>query len=181
MIDYQFAMEISNHWDFRGSLIKNMVWLKSKRDMSRDMTKPTIECAPSEDSDQSGHPPSAESLGPWLPTGYPTSLIRVFAVRSVGGCPGWSEPSLGKHSFCWFCHVAVHVYFQYVDWEITRNFILAGIAIFVVTLLLIVDVITSFFVLICVVLTTVRTAFQCSSLLDSLNENLILFSFTDFS
>ena len=33
------------------------------------------ECAPSEDSDQPGHPPS---------------LIRVFAV----GCPGWSESSL---------------------------------------------------------------------------------------
>ena len=33
------------------------------------------DCAPSEDSDQPGHPPS---------------LIRVFAV----GCPGWSESSL---------------------------------------------------------------------------------------
>ena len=54
------------------------------------------ECAPSEDSDQPGHPPS---------------LIRVFAVRMkkawvfsyqlsaqrrlirLGGCPGWSESS----------------------------------------------------------------------------------------
>ena len=26
----------------------------------------------------------------------------------LGGCPGWSEPSLGAHSFCWFCHVAAH-------------------------------------------------------------------------
>ena len=34
--------------------------------LSRDMTKPTKWCAPSEDSDQPGHPPS---------------LIRVFAVR----------------------------------------------------------------------------------------------------
>ena len=25
-----------------------------------------------------------------------------------GGCPGWSESSLGAHSFCWFCHVAAH-------------------------------------------------------------------------
>ena len=24
-----------------------------------------------------------------------------------GGCPGWSEPSLGAH--CWFCHAAVHI------------------------------------------------------------------------
>ena len=37
--------------------------------MSRDMTKPTNDSAPSEDSDQPGHPPS---------------LIRVFAVRSMG-------------------------------------------------------------------------------------------------
>ena len=39
--------------------------------LSRDMTKKQQnECAPSEDSDQPGHPPS---------------LIRVFAVRSMGG------------------------------------------------------------------------------------------------
>ena len=53
-------------------------------------------CAPNENSDQPGHPPS---------------LIRVFAVRMkkpwlpiertaktlirLGGCPGWSESSLG--------------------------------------------------------------------------------------
>ena len=50
------------------------------------------DCAPNEDSDQPGHPPS---------------LIRVFAVRSIGsegpklsscGCPGWSESSLGAHA-----------------------------------------------------------------------------------
>ena len=26
----------------------------------------------------------------------------------LGGCPGWSESSLGAHSFCWFCHFAAH-------------------------------------------------------------------------
>ena len=59
------------------------------------------DCAPSEDSDQPGHPPS---------------LIRDFAVRSIGslgpklsscgqrrlirsgGCAGWSESSLGAHA-----------------------------------------------------------------------------------
>ena len=71
------------------------------------------ECAPIEDSDQHGHPPS---------------LIRVFAVRSVdiygpnlsscrqrrlGGCRGWSESSLGAQSFCWFCHVAAQIYVQH--------------------------------------------------------------------
>ena len=25
----------------------------------------------------------------------------------LGGCPVWSESSLGAHTFCWFCHVAL--------------------------------------------------------------------------
>ena len=80
---------------------------KKKVHMSRLVT-----CAPSEDSEQPGHPPS---------------LIRVFAVRikkawvlsyplssqrrliRLGGCPGWSESSLGAQSFCWFCHEAAHI------------------------------------------------------------------------
>ena len=31
------------------------------------------------------------------------TLIRL------GGCPGWSESSLGTHSFCWFCHVVAQL------------------------------------------------------------------------
>ena len=31
------------------------------------------------------------------------SLIRL------GGCPGWSESSLGAHSFCWFCPVVAQI------------------------------------------------------------------------
>ena len=60
------------------------------------------ECAPSEDSDQPGHLPS---------------LIRVFAVRSVGSlgpklssCGQRKLSSLGAHSFCWFCYVAAHLF-----------------------------------------------------------------------
>ena len=69
------------------------------------------DCAPSEDSDQPGRPPS---------------LIRVLAVRMkkvwVLSYPlsaerrlwsdwtdGWSEAWLGAQSLCWFCHVAVHL------------------------------------------------------------------------
>ena len=26
-----------------------------------------------------------------------------------GGCPGWSESSLGAHAICWFCHEAAHI------------------------------------------------------------------------
>ena len=70
------------------------------------------ECAPCEDSDQPGHPPS---------------LIRVFAVRmkkawvlsyplSAQQRP-WSDwvdaqadlSLLGVHTFCWFCHVKAHI------------------------------------------------------------------------
>ena len=72
-------------------------------------------CAPSEDSDQPGHPPS---------------LIRVFAVRLkkpwVLSYPLsaqrrlWSDwanaqadlSSLGAHSLCWFCHVAAQIFLE---------------------------------------------------------------------
>ena len=33
------------------------------------------------------------------------TLIRL------GGCPGWSESSLGAEPHCWFCHVAAHLCF----------------------------------------------------------------------
>ena len=55
-------------------------------------------------SDQSLRCPHEESLGPYLPTERTAkTLIRL------GGCPGWSEPSLGAQSFCWFCHEAAHI------------------------------------------------------------------------
>ena len=75
-------------------LNKTLPWAASWQNQQND-------CAPIEDSDQSGHPPS---------------LIRVFAVRSMGSwglelsscgqrrliklgrCPVWSESSLGAHA-----------------------------------------------------------------------------------
>ena len=69
-------------------------------------------CAPSDDSDQPGHPPS---------------LIRVFAVRMkkawvlsyalraqrrlirLDGCPGWSVSPLSAEPFCWFCDEAAQI------------------------------------------------------------------------
>ena len=94
--------------------------------MSCDMTKQQNECAPSEDSDQPGHPPS---------------LIRVFAVCMkkawvlsyplsaqwrlirLGGCPGWSKSSLGAQSLCWFCHVVAHImtYLQTVKLQCSNS------------------------------------------------------------
>ena len=77
------------------------------------MTKSTYEpphdktnkmtCAPSENSDQPGHP---------------LSLIRIITVCMkkaktlirLGGCPGWSESSPYAQTFCWFCHEAAHIF-----------------------------------------------------------------------
>ena len=70
-------------------------------------------CASSEDSDQPGHPPSLIRVfavcmkEPWV-LHYPLSTHRRL-IR-LGGCPGWSESSLGAHSFCWFCHVMAQLY-----------------------------------------------------------------------
>ena len=58
-------------------------------------------CAPSEDSDQPGHPPSlirafAVRLKKARFLSYPLSAQRRL-IRLVG-CPGWSESSLGAHA-----------------------------------------------------------------------------------
>ena len=81
----------------------NPIWATSWQNQQNGMCAHVCPCAPSEDSGQPGHPPS---------------LIRVFAVRMkkawvlsypLSGWPGWSESSLGAHSFCWFCHKAAHL------------------------------------------------------------------------
>ena len=87
--------------------------------LSHLMTKPTKWlCAQrrlrsalaSAQSDQSLRCPHEASLGPLLPI-EPTAktLIRL------GGCPGWSESSLGAQSHSWFCHEAAHfeIYHMY--------------------------------------------------------------------
>ena len=63
-------------------------------------------CASKEDLDQPGHPPSlirvftVRMKKPWV-LSYPLSTQWRLLIR-LGGCPGWSESSLGAHSFCWF-------------------------------------------------------------------------------
>ena len=69
-------------------------------------------CVASEDSDQPGHPPSlirvfAFRLKKAWVLSYPLSAQRRL-IR-LGGCPGWSESSLGAHLFCWFCRVMAHM------------------------------------------------------------------------
>ena len=76
------------------------------------MTKPTQRlCAQrrlrsawaSTQCDQSLRMRSMGSQGPKLFSCGQRRLIRL------GGCPGWSESSLGAHSLCWFCHVAAQI------------------------------------------------------------------------
>ena len=86
---------------------------KERQQVSRDMTKPTkwlctqwrLRSAwASAQSYQTLRCPHEESLDLYLPIKRTAkSLIRL------GRCPGWSESSLGTHSFCWFCHVAAHI------------------------------------------------------------------------
>ena len=55
----------------------------------------------SDQSDQNLRCLHEESFDPLLPTERTAkTLIKL------GGCPGWSESSLGAQSFCWFCHEA---------------------------------------------------------------------------
>ena len=73
--------------------------------ISRLMTNQQNYCTPSEDSDQPGHPPNLIgvsavcSMGSWRPN------VSSCGQRRLG----WSEFSLGAHSFCWFCHEAAHI------------------------------------------------------------------------
>ena len=86
-------------------------------EMSRDMTKPAkLLCAQrrlrspwaSAQSDQSLRCALSGQLrtqGSFMRTAK--TLIRL------GGCPGWSESSLGAQPFCWFWHVAAQICFIY--------------------------------------------------------------------
>ena len=69
-------------------------------------------CAPSEDSDQPGHPPIVisrrcppeESLGPKLP------IKRTAKTDQTGRMPQADlSLRLAHRSFCWFCHAMAHL------------------------------------------------------------------------
>ena len=88
----------ANHTQPRFSVANMVVPEKAKWKLSRLMTKPTISCAPSEGSDQPGCPPSlirgfAVCMKKHWVISYPLSTPRRL-IR-LGGCPGWSESSLG--------------------------------------------------------------------------------------
>ena len=67
-------------------------------------------CAPSEDTDQPGHPPSLnslrcphdESLDPWLP-------IERTAKTLIRSAQSYLSLRWAHMPFCWFCHEAAHM------------------------------------------------------------------------
>ena len=100
-------------WAVAVCLCDKYLFIWADSNLSHLMTKPTKWRAPSEDSDQPGHPPS---------------LIRVFAVRMkknwVLSYPLstlrrlWSDLADAQADlslcwvhmpFCWFCHAVAHL------------------------------------------------------------------------
>ena len=49
------------------------------------------------------------ALNGWLRTQAFFMRTAKTLIR-LGGCPGWSESSLGAQSFCWFCHEVTQMY-----------------------------------------------------------------------
>ena len=55
---------------------------------------------------------SESSLSAWIKLGtLATHWAHSEDSDQTGGCPAWSESSLGAQSFCWFCHEAANVLF----------------------------------------------------------------------
>ena len=48
------------------------------------------------------------ALTGWLRTQTFFMQTAKTLIR-LGGCPGWSESSLGSHLLCWFCHEAAQI------------------------------------------------------------------------
>ena len=89
------------------------IWAATRQNQQSD-------CAPSEDSDQPGHPPSLTRVfavrmkKAWVFSYSLSSQRRLWsewadAQADLSLRPGWSESSLGARSLCWFCHVAAHL------------------------------------------------------------------------
>ena len=99
-------------------------------------------CAPSEDSGQLGHSPSlirvfvVRMKKAWI-LSYPLSAQRRLWSDSANAqadlslcwahmpfcwfCPGWSESSLGAHSFCRFCHVVAQIHEKHIAYRSSQS------------------------------------------------------------
>ena len=81
-------------------------------ELSRDMTKPTKCVRPAKIQISLGIRPvwSEFSLcAQWVAKDPAFFMRTAKTLVRQGGCPGWSESSLGAHSLYWFCHVAAHL------------------------------------------------------------------------
>ena len=77
-------------------------------DMSRQMTKPTKwHVRPVKTQINLGIGSVWSVFAVRMKKAYPLSVQR--RLISLGGCPGWSESSLGAQSFCCFCHEVAHI------------------------------------------------------------------------
>ena len=114
---------------------------KPSKYLSHDMTKPTKKCV---------HPAKTQiSLGirpvwsecslraQWVAKDQAFFMRTAKTLIRLGGCPGWSESSLDAQPFCWFCHVAAHLFYcRYLQlafdinvyWKAlkTHNFLILG-------------------------------------------------------
>ena len=74
------------------------------------------ECAPSEESDSLGiRPVWSQSLlcAQWVAKDPRFLHADSKTLIRLGGCPGWSESSLGAQPNCWFCHVVAQLCYNY--------------------------------------------------------------------
>ena len=98
-------------------VIYGTIWAASRQNQQND-------CAPSQDSDQSGHPPSLISLRCAF-NGY--LRTQAFIMRtaktliSLGGCPGWSESLLGTHAILLVLSWGGSYYIKLVNHQITEK------------------------------------------------------------
>ena len=76
--------------------------------MSRGLTKPTKVCAQRRLRSAWASAQSDQTLRCALDGKLRFRQTAKTLIR-LGGCPGWSESSLGAQPFCWFCHVAAHM------------------------------------------------------------------------
>ena len=96
-----------------------LLTVKGRKEMSRDMTKPTKWlCAQRRLRSAWASAQSDQSLRCALNVQLRTQAFFMRTAKTLnrlGGCPGWSESLLGAHSFYWFCHVAAQMYTRQIE------------------------------------------------------------------
>ena len=104
---------------FHQKLRKPFLQMRTRNDPRYDKTN-KMSVRPAKTQVSLGiHPVSESSLSAWRNLGpSATHWAQAKTLIRLGGCPGWSESSLGAHSFCWFCHVVAQIIIFALKWEI---------------------------------------------------------------